>query len=196
MNSVTNINLKTAKMPKMIGELVHSNQFLKVFSLSALVLVLMALGVMLVMATKDPMVITLGPDGKAIERTLLPKAEDQIREGIKRYLNKRYQWGPEDVKKKLKDAEEFIHPSKLKVFQMAATAIQRFSTEKSVSQKVYPETIQINLKKKTAFIKGDRVTSIQGLRAAGDLKLELAFEFGNRTYSNPWGIYISKETEE
>jgi hypothetical protein len=190
------VNLKMPSLPNMISELAHSNQFLKMFSISMVVLVFMVLGVILVMATKEPMIITLGPDGKAIERTILPKAEDQVREGIKRYLEKRYQWEPENVIKKLKDSEEFITPKALKAFQGAVANVAKFSTEKIVSQKVYPEKIEIDLTKNTALITGERVTSIQGLKAAGNLKLELSFESGPRTQNNPWGIYISKEREE
>ena len=190
------IGLKNPQLPKMVGQLMHSNQFLKAFSISSLALVFMVLGVILVMATKEPMVITLGPDGKAIERTVLPKAEDQIREGIKRYLEKRYQWEPENVIQKLKESEKFITPQALKAFQGAIANVAKFSTEKLVSQRVYPNNIEVNLAKNTAFITGDRVTSIQGLKAAGNLKLELAFESGPRTEGNPWGIYISKEREE
>lgn len=190
------IGLKNAQLPKMIGQVMHSNQFLKVFSISSLVLVFMVLGVILVMATKEPMVITLGPDGKAIERSVLPKAEDQIREGIKRYLEKRYQWEPENVIQKLKESEKFITPQALKAFQGAIANVAKFSTEKLVSQRIYPNSIEVNLAKNTAFITGDRVTSIQGLKAAGNLKLELTFESGPRTEGNPWGLYISKEREE
>ncbi len=190
------IGLKNAQLPKMIGQLMHSNQFLKVFSISSLVLVFMVLGVILVMATKEPMVITLGPDGKLIERTILPKAEDQIREGIKRYLENRYQWEPENVIQKLKESEKFITPQALKAFQRAIANVAKFSTEKLVSQRIYPNNIEVNLAKNTAFITGDRVTSIQGLKAAGNLKLELTFESGSRTEGNPWGLYISKEREE
>ncbi|GIL17467.1 MAG: hypothetical protein BroJett040_12180 [Oligoflexia bacterium] len=189
-------NLKISSLPKSLAELTHSNQFLKVFALSALALLFMGLGVTLVMAMKGPMVITLGPDGKALERAILPKAEDQIREGIRRYLEKRYQWGPENVIKKLKESEQFITPQALKAFQVAVANVAKFSTEKIVSQKVYPEKIEIDLKKQTALITGDRITSIQGLKAAGNLKLELTFESGLRTHENPWGIYISKEREE
>lgn len=196
MQEEKSVNLKMPSLPKMMSELMHSNQFLKMFSVSALVLVFMVLGVILVMATKEPMVITLGPDGKAIERVLLPKAEDQIREGIKRYLEKRYQWEPESVIKKLKESEEFITPKALKAFQGAVANVAKFSTEKIVSQRVYVEKIEINLKNQTALITGDRVTTIQGLKAAGNLKLELTFESGTRTQNNPWGLYISKEREE
>ena len=196
MQEEKSVNLKMPTLPKMISELVHSNQFLKVFSLSAVALVLMVLGVIFVMATKEPMVITLRTDGKAIEQTVLPKAEDQIREGIKRYLEKRYQWEPESVAKKLKESEEFITPQALKAFQGAVVNVAKFSTERIVSQKVYPEKIEVDLKKSTALITGERVTSIQGLKAAGNLKLELTFESGPRTTNNPWGLYISKEREE
>lgn len=196
MQKSKSVNLKISSLPKVVGELMHSNQFLKLFSISALVLIFMALGVVLVMATKEPMIITLGVDGKAIERTFQPKAEDQIREGIKRYLEKRYHWQPDNVIKKLKESEEFITPKALKAFKVAIAGVAKFSTEKVVSQKVYPEQIDIDLQKNTAFITGDRVTSIQGLKAAGNLKLELTFESGPRTQANPWGLYISKEREE
>jgi hypothetical protein len=39
------------------------------------------------------------------------------------------------------------------------------------------------------------VTTIQGLKAAGSLRLELSFESGSRAKENPWGLYI-KEREE
>ncbi len=126
-------NLKMPSLPKMMGELMHSNQFLKLFSLSAVVLIFMVLGVLMVMATKEPLIITLGPDGKSIERTLLPKAEDQIREGVKRYLEKRYQWEPENVIKKLKESEDFITPQAKKAFQGAVSNVAKFSVEKIVS---------------------------------------------------------------
>ena len=196
MQKEKTLHLQNARLPKMLGELMHSNQFLKVFSISALVLVFMVLGAIMVIATKEPLVITLGPDGKALERILVPKVEDQVREGIKHYLEKRYQWEPENVKQKLKETENFIDPSTLKFFQAAVSNIEKFSIEKIVSQKVYPLNIEINLTKKTALVTGDRITTIQGLKAAGNLKLELSFELGSRTKANPWGLYIVKEIEE
>jgi hypothetical protein len=196
MEEPQTIGLKNSPYTKMMGQLLHSNQFLKLFSLSSLMLVFMVLGVIFAMVTKEPIVITLGPDGKSIEKISMPKAEDQIREGIKKYLEKRYQWEPENVVNKLKDSESFITPQSLKAFRGAVFNVAKFSTEKQVSQKVYPNKIDVSLAKNTALITGDRVTAIQGLKAAGNLKLELTFESGPRTEMNPWGIYISKEREE
>ncbi|MEZ4872631.1 MAG: hypothetical protein R2827_10445 [Bdellovibrionales bacterium] len=196
MQNLKFIKLKSTELPRKVGELVHSNQFLKLFSLSALGLAGLMLIAVLVMATKDPTVITLNVDGASLEKTALPKAEDQIREGIKRYLEKRYQWEPENVIKKLKESEEFITPKALRAFQGAVANVAKFSVDKVVSQMVYPNQIKVDLKSQTALITGDRVTSIQGLKAAGNLKLELTFENGPRTKENPWGLYISKEREE
>jgi len=196
MQNLKLIKLKSTELPRKLGELMHSNQFLKLFSITSLCLVGLMLIAVIVMATKEPTVITLNVDGVKLEKTTLPKAEDQIREGIKRYLEKRYQWEPENVIKKLKESEEFITPKALRAFQNAVSNVAKFSVDKIVSQKVYPSDIKIDLKNQTALITGDRVTSIQGLKAAGNLKLELTFESGPRTKENPWGLYISKEREE
>lgn len=196
MQNLKLIKLKSTELPRKLGELMHSNQFLKLFSIASLFLVGLMLIAVIVMATKEPTVITLNVDGVKLEKTSLPKAEDQIREGIKRYLEKRYQWEPENVIKKLKESEEFITPKALRAFQDAVSNVAKFSVDKVVSQKIYPSDIKVDLKNQTALITGDRLTSIQGLKAAGNLKLELTFESGPRTKENPWGLYISKEREE
>ncbi len=188
--------LQQTKLPKMLGDLVHSNQFLKFFSVMSFALAFVSTVSLFVFTTKEPLLITLNSEGQILERSEAPHVHDQIQEAIKVYLNKRYQWGPENVVKRLKESESFIMPNTLKAFQGAISNVAKFSVEKIVSQRVYPEKIDIDLKKKTAFITGDRVTTIQGLKAAGDLKLELSFEPGPRTESNPWGLYISKEREE
>ena len=74
--------------------------------------------------------------------------------------------------------------------------MEKFSLEKQVSQRIYVSSIKVNLENSSAIITGDRITAIQGMKAAGDLKLQLNFENGARTIDNPWGIYITKEREE
>lgn len=188
--------LKLPSFPKLVGDLKHSVQFLKIFSVATLMITFFLAGIIMSLVTEELPVVTLDSCGSAIKQVVLPKAEDQIREGVKYYLGKRYQWGPEDVEKKLKESEVFISPQALRAFQKAVANVSKFSTDKIVSQRVYPDSINIDLKKGTALITGDRVTSIQGLKAAGDMRLELSFESGPRTTNNPWGLYISKEREE
>lgn len=190
------IALRTSRVPKFMSELSHSNQFLKVFSVSALIVCIITLAILSMQLSQGPMIIALGPDGKALERIFLPKPEDQIKEGIKHYLEMRYQWEPGTVLKKLKASESFILPESLKAFKGASSNITKFATEKLVSQKVFPEKIDVDLNKQVVYVKGERITSVQGLKAAGGLNLQLHFTNGVRTSENPWGIYISKEKEE
>ncbi len=96
----------------------------------------------------------------------------------------------------LQAAAVFIPPSSQKAYQAATANVAKFAIEKGVLQRAYVNDVAVNLEKKTAKVTGDRVTAIQGLKAAGDLKLELSFESGPRTRENPWGIYITKEKEE
>ncbi len=189
--------LKKPNLPKMIGELVHSNQFLKIFAIASLSTGILAVVALLVALTKDPTVLPLAVDGTAVERmTVLPKAEDQVEAAVRRYMGFRYQWNAKTVQGQIKMAENFVPKESQKAYEAATAQIVKFSTEKQVSQKVFPEQPVVHLAEKTVSIGGDRVTEIQGMRAIGALKLTLFFEGGPRTPENPWGVYIVREKEE
>jgi hypothetical protein len=73
--------------------------------------------------------------------------------------------------KKLKESEKFITPQALKAFQGAVSNVAKFSTEKLVLlSECMQTTLRWNLAKNTAFITGDRVTSIQGLKGRRKFK--------------------------
>ena len=190
------IHLKNSNLPRMLGELMHSNQFLKFFAIVALFLTTLSMVVVLTVVNKAPTVLTLLADGSSVEKTTLPKPEDQIDKAVRRYLDLRYRWEPKTVQAKIKQSESFILPTAVKAFETSTAPIIKFSTEKLVSQKMYADHVFVNLENKSASISGDRLTDIQGMRAAGPLKLTLFFENGPRTPENPWGVYISKEKEE
>lgn len=190
------LKIKTAALPKMLADLSHSNQFLKVFSLASIGLCFFIVLFAVIVGSKEPLVLTLSPSALELERNKPPKPEDEIQEAVRAYIERRYKWDPSNVVKRLQDAEAFVFPTAMKAYQAAVVTIVRFSTEKQVSQKVYPEKMSVNLDKKTVSISGDRITAIQGIKAAGDLRLELTFESGPRTRSNPWGVYVTKEKEE
>ncbi len=190
------MKLQGVRLPKMMADLSHSNQFLKVFCLVLMVLNLICLGVIAYQVTRDPLILTFKTDGSVFEEASPVTAQNEIKKAIGSYLKLRYHWDPERVEKNIKLSENFILPTTIKAYQKATENVVRFSKERSVSQKIYPGSIEINLDKGLAFITGDRITSIQGLKAVGNLKLELSFENGPRTKANPWGLYISKEKEE
>lgn len=192
------IKLKLAKLPALVGSLSESNQFLKMFSILAGLIAIVLCVALLLVITRPPTVLPISAISAEEFRVSekLPAPEQEVRAAIRRYLDRRYHWSPNDVKNQLAAAEAFILPANAKAYQTAAENVRRFSMEKVVSQKVYPEQIDVNVEKKLVRIRGDRLTEIQGLKAAGSLGLELSFESGPRTKENPWGVYITKEKEE
>lgn len=190
-----NIKLKIREFPKALAELSHSNQFLKISTLSAYGLCALMMMVIFYQATKPAYVLTLAPDASVYKEISKPDPKVEIESAIKEYIKHRYNWSPKTISEQVDKASVFILPSIKKKFNEAMKGIIRFSTEKMVEQRVYPYEIKVDKKKKVVLIAGDRITSIQGIKAAGDLHLELAFDFGPRTEINPWGIFVKKEVE-
>jgi hypothetical protein len=190
-----NIQLKIKKLPNALAELTHSNQFMKMAALCSFGICFLLGALCFYLAAKPPVVFSFAPDASVYQNSEMPNAENEVTKAIEAYIEKRYNWNPKTIKNQLDEAGAFIEPSTKQNYSAAMENVLRFSVEKNVSQRAYPNKIKIDLKKKTAFIFGDRITEIQGLKAAGDLSLELAFGFGPRTGSNPWGIYVVKEKE-
>lgn len=191
----TKIQIKSLKLPKLLGDLTHSNQFLKIFSISMAGIIGLALVLIFVLATRAPLVLTLSPNAQPVNQVNLPNPKQEVQAAMRHYLELRYQWTPENVKQKLTEAQAMIHSGAMKAYQGAIANVVKFSIEKQVSQRVYPTDLVTDLDRRTVSILGDRITAIQSLKAAGDLKLELSFDFGPRTRENPWGIYVTKERE-
>lgn len=190
------IILKAANWPKVVGDMTHSNQLLKTFSLCSLAIAIMSLLFAFILNNRPALVLAFSTDGKVFEETKLPSAELQIREALNAYIRYRYNWTPQNIKDNLSVAMNFILPRSSKAFDGAMSEVMKFALEKEVVQRAYPNQMSIDLKNSTAIVTGDRVSSIQGLRAAGELKVLLQFENGPRSTQNPWGIYVVKEKEE
>jgi len=189
------IKLRLRKLPLALAELSHSNQFLKISNFSLLVLTGLMLMVLLYQATKAPIVLSMASDASVYKEAPRPDPKSEVERAVREYLKLRYNWTPKTVASNLERAKAFILPPTLTVFDSAMQNVVRFSVERLVAQRVYPAEIEVDLRKGLATISGDRITTIQGLKAAGDLKLELSFESGPRNMANPWGVYIKKESE-
>ncbi len=193
---IQKIKSKADSFHEGFGKLSHSVQFLKLFSFGQMVLLLMLSAALISQIGKEPVVMALDVSAVKLNRITVPDLKSQIREAIVQYLDLRYKWDAKTIEAKLEDAERFIAPASIKAFRRATSSIKAFSTEKQISQRAYPADIEIDLGAKSAEITGDRITSIQGVMAAGKLVLGLDFEYGQRSPANPWGIYIVKEKEE
>jgi len=56
--------------------------------------------------------------------------------------------------------------------------------------------VTVDLKEKRISVLADRITEFDNLKAATELRLLLQFTVDDRTVINPWGVYVTKETEE
>lgn len=192
----TNIQLKIRKLPKALAELSHSNQFMKASAFSAYGLCALLIIFIFVQSMRSVQVLTIAPDATVYQNATAPKPEVEIERAIREYIKFRYNWAPKTINSQLSKAGTFILPSTKRIYDGSMSDVVKFSIEKSVSQRAYPYEIKVDLKKGIVSVFGDRVTSIQGIKAAGDLRLDLTYESGPRTVLNPWGIYIKKEKEE
>lgn len=79
MSDIKTMTLKKAVFPKMLGNLMHSNQLLKYFSMMSFVTSIICLIAVLVLINKEPIIITMDTHAKKIEKTKMPQADDQIK---------------------------------------------------------------------------------------------------------------------
>ena len=71
----------------------------------------------------------------------------------------------------------------------------KFTNGRSVSQRAYARSVDVDMSKKTVFVVADRINEIESLKAATEIRVAFKYVVGDRTVSNPWGIYIEKEAE-
>lgn len=149
----------------------------------------------LYMVKQGPTVIALESSGQIA--TIQTKVTDaQIESAAKEYLRHRYSWDEKNIADELTKAKFFVLPSLATAFERSMQETMKFVREKKVRQRVYPKSVTIDLKEKRISILADRITEFDNLKAATELRLSLQFTIDDRTVINPWGIYVTKETEE
>ena len=195
-NTFQKVSLIRARLPNLQGKLLHSNQFLKIFAFMSLLSSLVLTVVLAYFLMKPPRVLTFNNLGTPLSEIAKKSPETEIQAAATEYIQNRYVWTPSDIGAKFGRAKDFVLEKDKASFDVAVAEVTKFVTEKSVSQKVYPSSLEVSLKQGLIRVSGERITTVQGLKAASDLKLELTFISGERSEANPWGIYIIKEREE
>lgn len=189
------LKLQVISLPKMLSDLTYKYHVLVILSLGSLVVAALSMVLAIALSVKAPTLMAFSKNAEVLEKSDLPKPEDEIRLAITRYIDIRYKWDAKSVSENIKKAESFIGVKSLAAFQNNMASVVKFALDRDVLQRVYPTDMKVDLKSQTVFITGDRITAVQGLKAAGNLNLALEFESGPRTLNNPWGIYITKEKE-
>lgn len=191
----TTMKLEIKKYPKMIESFAQENFNLKTLLGALVFLLLLNTLTTIYLLKKGPEVIALEASGHVAK--IDAKITDlQIQEAVKEYISYRYSWNKDTAQEHFKKAEFFVEPNLVAAFKKAMIDVTKYIQDKKVTQRVYPKNIEIDLKNKTASVTLDRITEFEQLKAATEMKLVLNFSVDDRTPINPWGIYITKETEK
>ncbi len=190
-----NKKLLTVKsFPTLVESFAKENLNIKVLCGILLALTFMALLMMTYLVKRGPTVVALSSDGEIAQ--IETKITDlQIIAAAKAYVGYRYNWTSVSISDRLKKAELFVQPSLVNAFEKSMVNVQKFVHDKNVSQRVYPKSVDVDLKSQTISIKADRITEFENLKAASEMTLKLGFKIDSRSAVNPWGVYITKESE-
>lgn len=188
------IALQMSSYPKVMKEFAEENINVKFLCAALMALSFLLLLVVLYQVKKGPTVIALDTMG-AVTRVEAKVTDLHIEAAIKEYIGHRYSWDFKSIDNQLNEAKFFVLPALVTAFDRSLQETIRFVREKKVRQKVYPKSVSVDIKAKTAKVVADRITEFDGLKAATEMKLSLQFSTGKRTVTNPWGIYIERESE-
>lgn len=172
------------------------NRILKYLLLLATAMTAVQLVVIVVLALKQPIIVSVTDEDTRAVQTQELSAERLLREvsrAVENYLRKRHNWDPTTIEVKSKEAVLYIAPEFREKFFVNVQEQIRLAKEKQVSQRLFPYEPQVDMKGKKATVKAERILIINGLRAAQGLTLEVGFTLGERTDRNPEGVYVTSE---
>lgn len=189
------IVLQTSSFPKAMREFAEENLNLKFLCGVLLAIVTLMLLLVLFLVKQGPMVIALDGSGE-ISKIETKITDLQVEAAVKEYIKHRYSWDEKTVIQEIGKAKFFVLASLAPAFEKSMQETYKFVKEKKVRQRVYPKSVSVDFKEKKVTILADRITEFDNLKAATEMRLSFQFLIDDRTVVNPWGVYITKETEE
>lgn len=189
------ISIQLSSYPKAMREFAEENLNIKFLLGALLAVTFLMLMLVLYLVKQGPTVIALESGGSVA--TIETKVTDaQIESAAKEYIRHRYSWNEQNISDELAKAKCFVLPSLVSAFERSMQETMKFVREKKVRQRVYPKSVTVDLKERRISVLADRITEFDNLKAATELRLLLQFTVDDRTVINPWGVYVTKETEE
>ena len=186
--------LATSAYPKMVLSFAQENFNLKILAAACLGILFLSQVVLVFLLKRAPQVIALDSTG-AITTVETKVTDLQIQQAVKEYLSHRYSWSDKNIEVELKKAEFFVDSSLVSSFRKSMLETIKYVHDKKVTQRLYPRSVDVDLKNKIVTVSADRITEFDGLKAATESKVKLSFQIDDRTVINPWGVYVTKEQE-
>lgn len=172
------------------------NRFLKGLLLLFLCLSTLETIGLVTLSLRQPALIAVTPSQTQVLAVAPPNEEllaSELKRAATAYVLARHNWDWNTIEKSHGDAARYVESGFAKEFQQANASQVKAAKDKKVSQKFYISDLKIDPKAKTAQVTGDRILVVEGLRATNAMALEIVFDYGARTPSNPEGIYITAE---
>lgn len=175
------------------------NQILKYLLLLFTALLIVQSAVIVALAVRKPLLISITEEVTRPLDRAEPDAEALIRElirTIRKYLTTRHNWEWTTIEAKTRDAASYVAPQFRPKYQASTQEQIRLARERQVSQRLFPEEPEVDMKSKTARVRAERILIVNGIRAAQALTFELGFALGERSKENPEGVFITSEKLE
>lgn len=149
-----------------------------------------------VLSYKKPLIISVTNDKTTTIEQNEPNSNALMREiirAIKGYLKTRHNWDWTTIEAQTKSGAQYLAPDFREKYLIKSQEQIRLAREKQVSQKLFVDEPEIDLKNKKAMVRTERVLIVNGIRAAQELVFEISYSLGARTESNPEGVYIMSD---
>ena len=147
---------------------------------------------------RKPVLIAVGSDETKIFHIIPPTQEllaQELKRTVKSYVETHYNWDPSTVENAHAEAARYVSEKFVKSFVSANAEQVKIAKEKKLKEIVYISDIRIDPQMLTARVYIDRILIIGALRATTPWMLDITFEYGPRTPTNPEGIYVSGEKQ-
>ena len=178
------------------GNETAQNRILKILLVFVLALLAVETIALAVLALRKPTLIAVTSTESKFLAVTPPNQElleAELRRAVTGYLTAHYNWDPSSIEASFQAASKYVDPSFVKTFLNANQEHIRLAKEKSLSQKFFVSSMNIDLEKRRVVVEGERIIMVEGLRAANSVSIEIKFEFGKRTIKNPEGVFIVGE---
>lgn len=172
------------------------NRILKYLLLVLAALLSTQLVVISILAFKKPLLISVTEENTKRVEYAEPDSNLLLREltrAILNYLKNRHNWDSSTIEAKSKEASQYVGSDFREKYLINTQEQIRLAKEKQIAQKLYPSDPEIDMKGKIATVRADRILIVSGIRAAQALTFQIGFSTGERTSSNPEGVFITSE---
>ena len=178
------------------GDETAQNKVLK--GLNALLVTLVAIQsvALVTLSLRKPVLIAVSSSESKVIKTQFPNEElieQEVRRIVSSYSKARHNWEWNQIESRLNEAVRYVDKDFYKTFKRATNEQVKIAMEKKISQVFYASEVTVDLDAKTATITGDRILTIDGLRAANSMKVAIGFRLNSRSSNNPEGVYITSE---